>query len=60
MQNDTVDIEIINLHPKELALIYRLRSQFQYGEVTILMRDGLPFRLRKVTEFAETDTLGKI
>ena len=50
--NDTV-IEILELHPQELELIHNLRKRFRFGEVTIIMRDGLPYRLRKITEFAE-------
>ena len=56
---DTSSIEIISLHPKELQLIKSLRNNWRYGEVVILMRDGLPYRLRRVTEFIDlNDTLG--
>lgn len=51
LQNDTTVIEIIDLHPYEMELIKSLRSKFKFGEITILMRDGLPARWRKVTEF---------
>ncbi len=60
MQNDTSVIEIIDLHPYEMQLLRHLRTKFRYGEVTILMRDGLPFRLKRITEFGEIDNGGKI
>ena len=53
--NHTV-IEIMNLHPKEIALIKSIRDKWRYGEITIITRDGLPFRLKKVWEF--DDLLG--
>ena len=52
MKSDTV-IEILELHPSEMQLIRNLRKNWKYGEVTIIMRDGLPVRLRRVTEFAD-------
>ena len=52
--NDTV-IEIMELHRNEMELIKNLRTKFKFGEITIIMRDGLPFRLRRITEFAELD-----
>lgn len=50
--NDTL-IEILELHPFEMELLRNLRTKFRYGRVTISMKDGLPFRLERVTEFAE-------
>lgn len=46
---------LIELHPKELALILSLRKKWRYGEVVLIMRDGLPQRLKKVTEFDDLD-----
>jgi len=51
-ESDTT-IELIELHQKELELIKNLRTNFRFGEITIIMRDGLPFRLRRITEFAD-------
>lgn len=45
------------LHPKEVALLLSLRNKFRYGDVVVKMRDGIPQRLSKVTEF---DDLGPI
>lgn len=54
MSNDTLIInEIIELEPQELELIKSLRSKWRFGEVTILVRDGKPFRMVKVTEFTD-------
>ncbi len=55
-QGDT----ITELHPKEMELLRALRTQWRFGEVTILMRDGLPFRLRRVTEFDDLTPDGKL
>lgn len=51
--SDTTLLEIIDLHPNEMYLIKSLRNKFRFGEVTIVMRDGLPMRWRRVTEFDE-------
>ena len=52
IENDTV-IEIINLHPQEIELIKSIRNKWRFGEITIIARDGLPVRLRRVTEFID-------
>ena len=52
--NDTV-IEILELHKNEIELLRNLRTKFRFGDITITMRDGLPFRLKRITEFAELD-----
>lgn len=51
--NDTSIIEIIDLHPQEMELIKNLRSKWRFGEVTLVMRDGLPYRLRRIVEFSD-------
>ncbi len=35
---------------KELELIYWLRTRFRFGEVTIEVREGQPFRIVKAYE----------
>jgi hypothetical protein len=50
---DTVISEIIELHPFEMELLKALRHKWRFGEVTILMRNGLPFRLVRVQEFID-------
>jgi len=52
--NDTL-IEILELHPKELELICNLRKNWRFGEITIIMRDGLPVRLRRIVEFEDLE-----
>lgn len=49
-QNDTEIIEIIDLHQQELQLIKALRYNWRHGEITILVKDGLPFRIKRVWE----------
>ena len=53
---DTSFIEIISLHPKELQLIKSLRNNWRFGSVTIMMRDGLPYRLMRVEEFIDLNS----
>lgn len=50
--NDTV-IEILELHKNEVELLRNLRSRWRYGDIVIRMRDGLPFRLVRITEFLD-------
>ena len=52
--NDSL-IEILEMHPFEVELLRNLRTRFRFGEVVIIMKDGLPLRLKRVTEFAELD-----
>ncbi len=44
---------IIELHPQEMELIRNLRTRFRFGEVTIIMQDGVPLRLKRVTEIED-------
>lgn len=57
-KNDSSIIEIVNLHPYEMSMIRDLRKRFRFGEVTIIMRDGIPVRWKRITEFGEPE--GKI
>lgn len=50
--NDTV-IEIVELHPNEVWMLRDMRIRFKFGEITIIMRDGLPVRWKRITEFGE-------
>ena len=49
-------IEIIELLPQEVDLIQSIRKNWRFGEVVIMVRDGVPYRLKRVTEFID---LGK-
>ena len=42
---------VIELHEKEIALILALRHKFKYGDVTIIMRDGIPQRIQQAIIF---------
>jgi hypothetical protein len=33
---------MIEVHQAEFELLKRIREKYQYGEITILVRDGLP------------------
>ena len=48
--NDTTVIDIVPLHPNEMQLLKMLRSRFRYGDITIIMQDGLPVRIKRITE----------
>jgi hypothetical protein len=54
IKNDT-EITIFELAPQEVELIHNLRKNWRYGEITIVMRDGLPVRLRRIVEFEDLD-----
>ena len=51
--NDTTQIEIMHHHPNEIQLIKAIRNQWRFGDITIKVRDGLPFRMVRVQEFIE-------
>ena len=52
--NDTL-IEILELHKNEVSMLRDMRTRFKFGEVTIIMRDGLPVRWKRITEFGEPE-----
>lgn len=54
--NDTTIIEIIDLAPQEMELIKAFRNHWRFGEVVVQVRDGLPYRLRRVVEFYDLST----
>ena len=47
--------QLINLHPKELALILALREKFPYGDVVIAMKHGIPIRIKQAWIFDDLD-----
>lgn len=53
MQNSDTVIDIIELHKNEVELIRNLRNKWKFGQVVIEMRDGIPFRMVRVTEFID-------
>lgn len=42
--------DVLPLHQNEIDLIWYLRNRYRFGEVTLLMRDGLPQDLLKTVE----------
>lgn len=53
IQNQEIKLETLN--SKEIELLHYIRTKFRYGEIIIQVRDGLPYRIRKVTEFQTLD-----
>ena len=51
--NDTTLIEIVTLRPEEAQLLRAIRNQWRFGDITIKVRDGVPFRLVRVQEFID-------
>ena len=47
---------IIELHPNEIQLIKAIRNNWRFGEITIVVRDGVPYRLKRVEEFIELNS----
>ena len=50
---DTTYIEIMHLHPYEMRLIKAIRNHWRFGEMTILVRNGLPYRMVRTQEFID-------
>lgn len=44
------DMRMIELHEKELALLIACRK-YRYGEIHVILRDGIPQRLKRVEMF---------
>ena len=49
-------IELIELRPEEMQLIKSIRTNWRYGEIVIIVRDGIPQRLKRVTEYIDLKT----
>ena len=60
-QNQPTAKDLGELHPKEVDLIWRLRNKYRFGEITIKVRDGIPWSIVKttVTEHLGLATDGK-
>lgn len=54
-QSDTTLLEVVELSQNELQLIKAIRNRWRFGEITILVREGVPYRLKRVEEFLELD-----
>lgn len=53
--NDSV-IELIELTRNEIQLIKSIRHNWRFGEVVVIVSNGQPYRLKRVTEFIDLDT----
>lgn len=40
----------MEVHPFEAEFLKLTRKRFRYGEITLVMKDGLPFRILKRVE----------
>lgn len=49
-QNNDTTIEILELHPKEVELLRNLRTKYRFGDITIIVRDGVPMSIKRITE----------
>lgn len=48
-QNDGLGV----LHPLEIELIKRIREKYRFGEVTLILHEGLPRKIKAVTIFED-------
>jgi len=47
MEKTIIKNEIIELHPNEVNLIKRMRQQYRFGEILVVVQDGIPQRIRR-------------
>ena len=55
LKRGTAKPQLINLYPKELALILALREKFPYGDVVIAMKHGVPIRIKQAWIFDDLE-----
>ena len=53
MLNNKIDLG--ELKDQEIQLIDLIRRRFRYGEITILVRDGIPIRILKAFESQQVE-----
>lgn len=46
----------MELDPREADLILKIRDKYQYGEILIECRDGLPMRIGKTVSYEKLST----
>jgi hypothetical protein len=48
IKSEPADInKLLPLHYNEINLIQKMRESYRYGELTIIVQDGIPLRIRK-------------
>lgn len=52
MQNKVV----MELHPLEVELILKIREKYQWGEIILEVRDGLPQRIGRTVTYEKLST----
>jgi hypothetical protein len=48
--------ELKNLHPNEISLLEKIRTKYRFSEITIIVQDGIPLRIKEVVT-SETLTI---
>ncbi len=46
----------MELDPKEVDLILKIRDKYQFGEIIIECREGLPFRIGKTVTYEKLNS----
>lgn len=44
------------LHALEIELLKRIREKYRYGEITIILHNGLPQKIKEVTRYEDLKT----
>lgn len=60
MDEQSEKIELGALHEREKRLIFAIRTKYRYGELKIITRDGLPFRLKISERFEDLSSEEKL
>lgn len=53
MNNEKNKIELGALDEREQRLIFAIRNKYRYANITIVTKDGLPFRLKVAERFED-------
>lgn len=42
-----------DLHALEIELLTRIRNKYRFGEITIILHNGLPQKIKEVTRYED-------
>lgn len=45
----------MELNKKEQNLILLIRNRFRFGEIVVITRDGLPYKMKQTVEYFDLD-----
>ena len=48
-------IELLEMSPAEMQLIKVIRNSLRFGDVTVKIRDGQPYRIVRIQEFVDLE-----